>query len=664
MVVKVRHVLESLEFRSLLRLKKLRNDSGSELSARGTDELRNALSRSYGRDPQRLCIDMLHTDLVRWLGNDIFVVEGEAYSIENARALPKAVLEAIGTELLQGRAHPLLRRWEFDEDDIEESNRSESYRERFLADLAPDPSPPGLRAHQAEAVERAWARLSPSARIAVQIGTGGGKTRVGNTIVDRWVSTRRERVLWITKDWALLAQAASDLCRNFRGGAYRDLIARTGGDGSELHPLPSQEGLEGGATVRYTTLQTLDRRFDLAGAGLIVWDECHWGEAGSVGDSVFWLADLAGIPVLGLTATPRPPSSSRFEVVYHRTYVELVRDGVLAPYEALQTQTGVLWSPRLRANEFDQSSLVELAKDARRNRTIVDTYLQNRSKFGKTIVFACNVSHSKKLRDLFDACGVMARSITYKDEESESRRSREAFANGDVEVLVNVAKMTHGIDIPHVRTLFLTRPTASDVLFSQMVGRGARKAPGKDRFYIVEFTDNLDRHADVLVTAKRFFDGAPGRVDAPRLPDSRTISDVVVQEWLHRAIIKAVPREGALLGAWWLPGPGTGTWLPIYEDETESLGAACEQFVLTRREGRDPSIWTCRLREALVRRITESALAEFANAMDRSEATPTFVSNPRASSSKAPTGVRHWLAAVEHVETSARRPAGDDSGNQ
>jgi ATP-dependent helicase IRC3 len=86
----------------------------------------------------------------------------------------------------------------------------------------------------------------------------------------------------------------------------------------------------------------------------------------------------------------------------------------------------------------------------------------------------------------------------------------DQIASGELEVLVNVALLTHGVDLPAVRSLFMVRPTASDILYSQMIGRGARKdaATGKTSFTIVEFTDNLERFEDVIVTAKRFLAGA------------------------------------------------------------------------------------------------------------------------------------------------------------
>ena len=53
---------------------------------------------------------------------------------------------------------------------------------------------------------------------------------------------------------------------------------------------------------------------------------------------------------------------------------------------------------------------------------------------------------------------------------------------GKPEVLVNVEMLTEGFDAPHTGTVFIARPTQSEVLVTQMIGRASRgtKANGND----------------------------------------------------------------------------------------------------------------------------------------------------------------------------------------
>ena len=85
------------------------------------------------------------------------------------------------------------------------------------------------------------------------------------------------------------------------------LVMGLGGDSTALHPLPI--GSAPGAVV-YSTVQTIGRRLSeghrLGRPGVVVWDECHWGEHGQIGRDLLRWCRAERIPVLGLTATPRP----------------------------------------------------------------------------------------------------------------------------------------------------------------------------------------------------------------------------------------------------------------------------------------------------------------------------------------------------------------------
>ena len=347
--------------------------------------------------------------------------------------------------------------------------------------------------------------LDPGKPKILHLATGGGKTRVANDIIVRWTAERGGPVLWITKDWRLLKQAAGDLCRR----NHHQRISRLGGDGQALHPLP-----EGHAQhVIYTTIQTMIRRLSTGALSsmrptLVVWDECHWGEHGRAG-KLLTACKRAGIPILGLTATPR--DVSRYEVAYSKTFRELVDDGFLArPVVQTPVRTGVRWNPELRSrfDDVTRASLNELAENRRRNECIVEHYVQNAGRYGKTIVFACNINHVERLSDLFCRRGIAARPVHSEFVDGWNHGALEDFKRGAVQVLVNMEMLTHGIDVPDARSVFLCRPTTSDILFAQMVGRAARRDEGKTSFYVVEFTDNVTEHGELFETSQRYFAGS------------------------------------------------------------------------------------------------------------------------------------------------------------
>jgi DNA repair protein RadD len=76
-----------------------------------------------------------------------------------------------------------------------------------------------------------------------------------------------------------------------------------------------------------------------------------------------------------------------------------------------------------------------------------------------------------------------------------SREEREEigkkFHAGTIKVVVNIACLTTGLDWD-VRCIVLARPTKSEILFVQIVGRGLRTAEGKADLLIL---DHSDTHA-------------------------------------------------------------------------------------------------------------------------------------------------------------------------
>ncbi|GBE93179.1 helicase-related protein [Nostoc cycadae] len=90
--------------------------------------------------------------------------------------------------------------------------------------------------------------------------------------------------------------------------------------------------------------------------------------------------------------------------------------------------------------------------------------------------------------------------ISAKDNSEKIKK----FRNGELEVLINVEMLTEGTDLPNVQTVFLTRPTASTILMTQMIGRALRgqKAGGTEKAYVVSFIDDWEDKINWVNPAK------------------------------------------------------------------------------------------------------------------------------------------------------------------
>ena len=363
------------------------------------------------------------------------------------------------------------------------------------------------RPYQAECQAEAVKLLNPTTPTLLHIATGGGKTFVANNIVAEWIDEKGGYALWITKDWWLLNQAAHELATH--RPTMQDTLARLGGGRDIGHIARLPQAVTAQTRVLYTTLHTFKRRQDSGQLPrrkptLIVWDECHWGYSAHTGNAFRAWARRRRIPMLGLTATPRSPSD--FKLACSHTFEQLVADGHLADYDHERRPTGTPWSPERSTEhgDFTPASLRQLAKSRARNRLIVDEYRANAGRYGKTIVFACDIPHALTLARIFKNAGIDARPIHSQMSARDNEKVLCRFKTGEIDVVINVAKLTHGVDIPSIKTVFLCRPTTSPILFSQMVGRGARRIPGeKDRFHLVQFTDDPDRFIPVVTPPAR-----------------------------------------------------------------------------------------------------------------------------------------------------------------
>ena len=253
-----------------------------------------------------------------------------------------------------------------------------------------------VRQYQVELVEELVATttpLAPGDRLRVQVATGGGKNAISNDFLARRAFEPALRVLSVTKDWPLLGQQASDLCRRYQGAAARIGYVGRGGR-REFEGV----GENVAAQIVYSTVQTWDARRDTDFSGLrydiVVIDEVHWGDDAPLYERL--LASYAGSSIfIGLSATPRKGTSFRL-IGRAWDFANLVGLGVLAMPEVVSVPTRVRWAPRRagRTGDVTARSLAELGRNAARNRLIIDTYRSRAGEFGKTLVFACDIGNT------------------------------------------------------------------------------------------------------------------------------------------------------------------------------------------------------------------------------------------------------------------------------
>ncbi len=263
-------------------------------------------------------------------------------------------------------------------------------------------------------------------------------------------------------------------------------------------------------SLRERRLQRIPRdRF-----ALVVTDEAHHAPADT------WSAVLDHFDarfILGCTATPERHDgkglADRFgaEPIYSYPLRAAIEDGHLARPVQYAIETSLdLGGVTIRCGDFADAELSEAVNTPARNRVIVDAYTKHATG-RRTIAFCVDVAHVRDLRDTFAKSGVRAAAITGATPRNERRQILADFATGAWDVVTNCAVLTEGFDDRGVSCVLMARPTASRSLYTQCIGRGLRKAPGKSNCLILDVTDNCEEHK--LVTVLDLF-GAPNEQNA------------------------------------------------------------------------------------------------------------------------------------------------------
>src|SRR5215469_8131652 len=121
----------------------------------------------------------------------------------------------------------------------------------------------------------------------------------------------------------------------------------------------------------------------------------------------------------------------------------------------------------------------------------VDTW-KARADGRPTLCFAVDRSHAAHLQRRFQQEGVETAYVDCFTSVDDRKEIARRFHAGIVKVVRNVGVLTTGIDWD-VRCIILSRPTKSEILFVQMIGRGLRTADGKSDCLILDHSDNHTR---------------------------------------------------------------------------------------------------------------------------------------------------------------------------
>lgn len=319
-------------------------------------------------------------------------------------------------------------------------------------------------------------------RTLLVLPTGTGKTIVFSKIIEDRVR-KGERVLVIAHRGELLEQASDKL--------YKSTGLKTATEKAE------QTSLGSFYRVVVGSVQTMQRekrlnQFPPEYFDTIVIDEAHHAISDGYQRVLHHFEDAN---VLGVTATPDRGDmrnlGSYFEsLAYEYGLAEAIKSGYLSPIKALTIPLKLdLSNVKQQAGDFSTKDLG----------TALDPYLEQIAEemkkqcFNrKTVVFLPLVKTSQKFRDILNKHGFKAAEVN--GESADREQILKDYEEGKYNVLCNSMLLTEGWDCPSVDCVIVLRPTKVRALYSQMVGRGTRLAPGKKELLLLDFLWHTERH--------------------------------------------------------------------------------------------------------------------------------------------------------------------------
>lgn len=237
-----------------------------------------------------------------------------------------------------------------------------------------------------------------------------------------------------------------------------------------------------GEEVVIASVQSLVRRLDRFAPDdfdMIITDECHHSAASTYQKIYEHFNPRLHI---GFTATVNRGDRIRLDNVFSKIIFQRdlrwgIQNGYLCDILCKRVDIGYdLSRVRTRMGDYAPGELADAM--AGTADAVAQTYREHAQ--GPTLIFAVNVEQAEEISSKIP--GSVAVTGQTKNREEIIRR----FTEGEIPCLVNVMVFTEGTDIPRVETVIIARPTQSDALYTQMVGRGLRLWPGKEKLTLID----------------------------------------------------------------------------------------------------------------------------------------------------------------------------------
>ncbi|MBQ8932679.1 MAG: DEAD/DEAH box helicase [Lachnospiraceae bacterium] len=225
---------------------------------------------------------------------------------------------------------------------------------------------------------------------------------------------------------------------------------------------------------------------------------------------------------LGMTATPDKRDDNiegrniyeifHYQIAYEIRLQQAMEEDLLCPFHYFGiSDLSMIGDEKNKSRRLSSEEFNRLISDER-----VRHIVEKASYFGysgdrvKGLIFCSRIAESEELSAKFNRTinpetGKYFRTIALNGDASEDERSeafeRLAMNEADVtaertplDYIFSVEILNEGVDIIEVNQVIMLRPTESPIVFIQQLGRGLRKADGKEYVIILDFIGNYEKN--------------------------------------------------------------------------------------------------------------------------------------------------------------------------
>ncbi|MBQ9701221.1 MAG: DUF3427 domain-containing protein, partial [Lachnospiraceae bacterium] len=218
---------------------------------------------------------------------------------------------------------------------------------------------------------------------------------------------------------------------------------------------------------------------------------------------------------LGMTATPDKRDDdvegrNIYEIFNHQIAYEIrlqqaMEENFLCPFHYFGiSDVSLIDEKQIKAKNMTERDFNLLTGDERVRHIIEQAnYYGYSGERVKGLVFCSRIDESRELSAKFNAAGF--RTVALNGDASEDERAEaferlamdEADATDEMQPLdyiFSVEILNEGVDIVEVNQVIMLRPTESPIVFIQQLGRGLRKAEGKEYVVVLDFIGNYNNN--------------------------------------------------------------------------------------------------------------------------------------------------------------------------